>query len=361
MVVTDSAGVWITASPNDARTFAAVDSTPLVSLGGPDATGPTQFDRVTSVRLDARGRIWVADGGSAQLRIFNPHGSLRSVFGDRGRGPHEFQSLRILGAFRGDTVAVWDRGNRRVTLFDADGNFLGVRVLPPGDVASPRAYGVFEDGTMVVQVPKVLYSKDLPPQMVLPDSFHFVRLDVSTARTTDLHAPARGPIWLIEPGSMTPLPFTANPAVAVGPKRMYVVDGDAFQVRVFSDDEQVATWRIRRSPRLVTDASRRGWEDYIEQYVPPARQPSYRALLHRPETPRTLPAYTAVLEVGGRVWAGIDRTRTWDVFDASGVYAGRIVMPADFVPMSANDRKVAGVWRDKEDVEVVRVYGVKPM
>ena len=71
VLVTDSAGVRITLSVDTARTFALVDSLPLLSLGGVDASGPTLFANIQGVHLDRLGRVWVADRQSAEVRLFD--------------------------------------------------------------------------------------------------------------------------------------------------------------------------------------------------------------------------------------------------------------------------------------------------
>ena len=62
VTVTDSAGVRITLTRPSEVVFAVVDPSPILSLGGRDASGATQFFRVQNVRLDRSERLWVADG-----------------------------------------------------------------------------------------------------------------------------------------------------------------------------------------------------------------------------------------------------------------------------------------------------------
>jgi hypothetical protein len=115
VTVTDSAGVRITLSPDSPKTFAEVDPQPVGSIGGADDTGPSQFFQVQGVHLDPRGRLWVTDGQSGELRIFHADGSHWKTRGGRGEGPGEFLRLRSLGPFRGDSVGLADnaRGVRR--------------------------------------------------------------------------------------------------------------------------------------------------------------------------------------------------------------------------------------------------------
>ena len=87
----DSAGVRHTISPDTLRTFADVDPDPALSLGGPDVMGPAQFFDVRSIHVDPGGNIWIADGGSGEVRIFRPDGSHWKTRGGKGEGPGEFR------------------------------------------------------------------------------------------------------------------------------------------------------------------------------------------------------------------------------------------------------------------------------
>ncbi|HEY8469201.1 MAG TPA: hypothetical protein VIL18_06140 [Longimicrobiales bacterium] len=102
----DSSGVRITITEGAERTFAVVDPQPIVNLGGADVEGPTQFFNIRGIHVVSRGYLWVADGGSAEVRIFRSDGSHWKTVGGRGEGPGEFQQIRLLGAFRGDSVAL---------------------------------------------------------------------------------------------------------------------------------------------------------------------------------------------------------------------------------------------------------------
>ena len=111
----------ITLSADAPRVFADVDPSPALSIGGAEDAGPARFYRIQNVRVDGRGRVWVADGGSGELRIFLPDGTPWKTRGGVGEGPGEFTSIRLLGAFAGDSVLVADDANGRVTVFDLEG------------------------------------------------------------------------------------------------------------------------------------------------------------------------------------------------------------------------------------------------
>jgi len=93
-------------------------SQPLVRIGS-EAVPEAQFHRVAGAVRLANGEIAVADAGSNQVRYFTPDGTFLRAFGRAGSGPGEFLSMSRLIRF-GDTLAVYDGRNGRLTLFRGD-------------------------------------------------------------------------------------------------------------------------------------------------------------------------------------------------------------------------------------------------
>jgi hypothetical protein len=56
-----------------------------------------------------------------------------------------------------------------------------------------------------------------------------------------------------------------------------------------------------------------------------------------------------------------DPSSRWTVFDHEGYWFGTVRLPDGFAPFDIGNDYVLGVWRDADDVEHVRMYGlVKP-
>ena len=108
VTVVDSAGVTITTTADARRTFALVDPRPLLEIGGAEEVGATQFSGIQAVWTDGAGRLWVVDGQSGELRIFEPDGTHLRTVGGRGQGPGEFLQPQLLGGSAGGEFAVWD-------------------------------------------------------------------------------------------------------------------------------------------------------------------------------------------------------------------------------------------------------------
>lgn len=120
-------------SPLSAQTL-RVDPKPVTSIGSSDMSG-SELLKVTSARRLPDGRIVVTNGEPREVRVFGKDGKLLSRFGKAGQGPGEFGYAIDLVQTRGDSIVIWDRGNRRTLTYQADGKLLS-------EVADPTGQGV---------------------------------------------------------------------------------------------------------------------------------------------------------------------------------------------------------------------------
>jgi DNA-binding beta-propeller fold protein YncE len=91
----------------------------------PGAGRPSDlFDRPTDVAWDAAGNIYVADGaGNARVAKFTKAGVFIKSWGSKGTEPGKFGSVRGIAIDAQGNVYVADGGNKRIQVFDGDGNF----------------------------------------------------------------------------------------------------------------------------------------------------------------------------------------------------------------------------------------------
>jgi DNA-binding beta-propeller fold protein YncE len=127
----------------------------LMTLGkeGVAGNGPDTFDRPTGVAIAPNGDIFVSDGhypnkyGTARVVKFSKDGRFIKSWGRKGAGPGEFDEPHdIFVGGSQNRVYVADRRNRRIQVFDQDGNFIAARK----QFGQPSSVFVGKDDTIYV-------------------------------------------------------------------------------------------------------------------------------------------------------------------------------------------------------------------
>jgi hypothetical protein len=107
---------------------------PAAGGGGRGPAGPAgsgipgdSFVRTAGVAWDAQGNVYVADGqgdgiGNARVAKFDKDAHFIKSWGQRGTEPGQFNSLRGIAIDAKVLVYIADGGNKRIQVFDADGN-----------------------------------------------------------------------------------------------------------------------------------------------------------------------------------------------------------------------------------------------
>ena len=95
--------------------------------GGPPGSGTpgSTFNRPTDVAWDRAGNIYVADGIGNTNRVakFDKEGRFIRQWGSTGSENGQFTGVKSLAVDAQGNVYVADAGNKRIQVFDADGNF----------------------------------------------------------------------------------------------------------------------------------------------------------------------------------------------------------------------------------------------
>jgi DNA-binding beta-propeller fold protein YncE len=116
--------------------------------------GRGRLQRPTGLARDAaRGRLYVADTGAHDIKVFSDGGDLLAVIGRRGSGPGEFNFPTHL-AYADGALYVTDTLNHRVQVFDAETHVprraLGTLGLRVGELVRPKGVGVDGEGNVYV-------------------------------------------------------------------------------------------------------------------------------------------------------------------------------------------------------------------
>ena len=99
----------------------------VMTLGTPGKPGPWNkpFNVPTDVAILESGELLVSDGYENRcVHYFSPEGEWLRSFGDDGTGPGEFKLVHTVRVDRYNRIWICDRDNRRIQIFDADGQFI---------------------------------------------------------------------------------------------------------------------------------------------------------------------------------------------------------------------------------------------
>ena len=112
---------------------------PAAGGGGEGGGNPgpfITFNRETDIAWDPAGNMFVSDGyNNKRVVKIDKSGNFVKQFGSRGRGPGQFEDVHTIQVDHQGNVYVGDRSNKRLDVFDNDGNFKTAYI----NVGSPWA------------------------------------------------------------------------------------------------------------------------------------------------------------------------------------------------------------------------------
>ncbi len=106
------------------------------------------FRQPTDVAWDSKGNIYISDGYvNSRVAKYDKDGNWLKSWGTKGTGPGQFNLPHAVAIDLNDNVYVGDRSNRRIQVFDTDGNFKRMFTIDvPPDPNTRAVYGVTPSG-----------------------------------------------------------------------------------------------------------------------------------------------------------------------------------------------------------------------
>ena len=359
----DSVGIQIVESlaPDwKRRTGFRIRDAPLAEIGRGNRGGPYALYEVNDATLMPDGTVVIADGGSHEVRLFDARGTFLTAVGGRGEGPGEFLHLSSVERYGGDSLAVLDRRQNRITILGpalatarvfrpqtGAGRLREVRPLDtPGFVALVAGeggaadrdgyyrptYGVVRltaDGKMVARL------------AALPGLAGYASSGVvlSAPFAADAHIDVREDIVTI--GSSDGLEF-----------RQLEIDGEVLRIiRVLSLDFRLSVIAVERERAAIMEGMLPTYRKLVEDMVFPEHRPGYADLLVDSE------GFIWTAEYQGR--AEEATAVAWHVFNPDGELLGKVEMPSRFEVFEIGDDYVLGKVDDELGIEVVQILGLE--
>lgn len=385
--IRDSAGVQIVENVGVAGADVWTVTEPAwVDIGGGGGHPAYDFNAVTNVLRLPDGRIVVANRSTNELRIFDSLGGHPRTVGRTGGGPGEFQSLVAAWRGPGDSLLAADILSRRLSVFDTEGNYVrsfglggesGLALPTNGVMQFAIPQGWLRDGS-VVGIAQGFRFNDAragiyrDSQAVIryrPDGAVIDTLGrFPGAEMEQVQLSFRGQTMSIP----QPVPLGRVTVFLVEDSHLYVARNDAWEVEVYGTDGRLERIiRVERPQVRITEADQAAHrEEQLEaleaqpetRSVPEAIKEQIVARVRNAAYPATMPLIAALLrDSEGNLWVQQwprpgERAHHFTVLDSTGTTIGHVTMPERFRASAIGNGLVAGVWRDPDDVEHVRVY-----
>lgn len=351
-----------------------VEPEPLLAVGTLDGPDETQFFQLSDVGIRGDGTVLVLDQGDARVRAFSPDGTFLWGQGRQGEGPGEYGRPSTLLLLPGDSLLVYDGGNRRVTILTPEGELARTYRPEPPEGASQNAPMALVEPGLLLSTAGVTFStgeetgtdgrvERRPPRLLVSD------LEGTAVR--ELGEYPGSEFWMVASDrfvSITNFPFGKGGEVdgAAG-----VVVSGATETAVWEFQDVQGT--LVRSVRLAVTAppvTPADWDRAVEARIPEDAGPDVRsgilATFEAIPVPESQPVFSdLLLDDRGHLWVerysppwAEDDPRSWWVFDPEGRLLGEVEIPAGLQVDRIRGDRVLGRWRDELEIQQVRVHRI---
>ena len=341
---------------------------PTVSIGSVDGPLESQLHRVRAVKLLPDGRIAVANGGTAEIRLYDADGRWIRSIGREGDGPGEFRVITGLQVVPPDTLIVFENGESRVTVFAADGGLVSSRrITAPGEAVQGPEHRLRDGRWLNLNASTEVegYQKRRNSFVVWSDSASPVDTILSYDGQEYLIYIRHQGGQYVGRGAVV-VPFGGQDVAAWRNDRVALSNGLAYEIAVveIGGREMRIRRRMERQP-LPAGAVTRFIDGYVSRY-PQQRQSEVRGHFEGLPSTDLTPTHSALqFDPAASLWIESYRlpwdtlaTRKWSVFEAAGGWLGDVEFPKGLRVFEIGENLVVGVERDNDGVEFVRIYRI---
>jgi hypothetical protein len=227
--------------------------------------------------------------GNGSVRVYDSRGRFVRRIGRTGAGPGEYDGVEGLGLVGDTLLVVYDRGNRRISLYDSSGAYLRQFAVEGGGLAPLKSFAVLANGLVAVRARIARRSSD---PLVVHTRFRLYRLTGELVDSLEVPPEAIGGFVLSIPSLGLRRPFLDMDVFALLPDgRIATARTSTFRV-TFTRGGAVES--IVERPRQRVSLAGQEREEWV-------------ALSRRSSRPPTIPAVKPALrdlfaDEHGRVW-----------------------------------------------------------
>ncbi len=376
--VRDSAGVTIYENSTGEWTEATawtLSSEPILTIGEFDGPEEYLLFQARGARRLSNGNIVIANGGTHELRFYDPNGMhVRSV-GREGDGPGEFRLMGQPWPLGSDSIAIWDLRHARLTVFDIDGELgRSFRLDPIPDALPPIPMGVLADNSVLVSAAVGVEAQS--PQAIQRDSILYARYSLEGAHMATFIGRQSSERIMTRLGTggflLSSIPYGRIPVATVQGNRWYYGSGESWEIEVYAPDGALTHLFRRDEPnqpvtKEMEDEYREPESD-SDSDTPAEISAAISRVRASVTIPETMPAYESfIASEDGSLWAEnftyatSDEQQSWAVFRDDGRYLGVVDTPMGAQVTHIGDDFVLVIWEDDLEVQQVRMYElIKP-
>ena len=328
-----------------------IDLIPQLTLGGGSEEGESApvFFRPRDVDVGKDGHIYVLDGETCEVVVFDANGTYLTRFAREGEGPGELRDPIGLKIDHLGNIVIYETGNRRFSWFDAGGHFVTARRYhtPVARFACSRT------GFIFVQTEVEHYENS-----AMSTQWTLAVLD-STLHSVVVVDSLRSQRWMAS-GSGTNTTISTQPYYeellwCVGPSgELFVARSMSYEIKALTPTFD-ARRKIRRNvpPPLLTALDR---NKYLKQ-LPSSW--SSKQLHSQIKWPGHMPYFQALLcDSNGYLLAhrgNNANTSLLDVYRPNGTFLGEVHMQAvRYTSLFDGDSVFMRVFSDRELPSVVQ-------
>jgi hypothetical protein len=343
----------------------AVDPKPVTIVTEHQLHGSSSLHNISFAIPAASDRFIIADSHSGQLVFIDEAARVVKVVGRAGDGPGEFRHIASIGGCGTDSVYVWDKVRRKVSVVDPRGTYI--REFSLGSEARPDA----TDEVVCSGGGTFAYAASPSPGSMkrsadgVARGFSRVRVTDNTGKvvlTLDDSVPSTE--YVVLRGGAGPRPLGKKTQLALIQNQLAVITGDSTEVSFISLRDQ--TRRSLSVSGLSSTISPGDFEEAVDDLlamVQPAIAQAVRPGLINVGPPAAAPGIRSILRgddgffwIAGASPAGATRMQS---MDATGKVVATIEIPGRFTPTSVSPEGILGIAESPDGDRALQFYRIR--